>query len=530
MNRDKLYLRSNVVMEPLVSQWYAWLYLIAPSTAPLYVANQHLKIMQSFVEKPMLHVAALKNPQLIGGPFINHGVDKVPEIKRLLEVTAREQAALVELAAALKALDGLLSEHDRGMSLEELYPRVPEPLRGYVELCYDLRNQPSARLVEAMLYRSPYYREASQSLLLWRMNRDERSFIFSTPRLEDEASLLLRRPFRAPAVRELCELRARPAPFDHYKELLDAPADKEELVRSFLTDEPPPPPPRYEGDGVRVRYFGHACVLIESRGVSILTDPSVSYRYPTDLPRYTLDDLPARIDYVLITHAHADHLMLETLLAIRPRFGTVIVPRSNGSLEDPSLRLALRQIGFDNVVELDELEEIEIEGGAIVGLPFFGEHGDLNIRAKLAYLVRLQEKTIVAAADSNALEPMLYRRIRDVFGAVDTLFLGMECEGAPMSWAYGPLMMAPLARKMDQSRRLCGSDAQRAGEIVDLLGARQVFVYAMGQEPWLGHVMGLRYTEASPQIVQSNELVARCQASGVSAERPYCLQEIEFLP
>jgi hypothetical protein len=56
---------------------------------------------------------------------------------------------------------------------------------------------------------------------------------------------------------------------------------------------------------VRVRYFGHACVLVET---AVLTDPFVSYDYPAEVPRYTLADLPDQIDYALITHAHSDHL------------------------------------------------------------------------------------------------------------------------------------------------------------------------------------------------------------------------------
>lgn len=526
MSRDLYYLRSNVVMEPLFSQWYAWLYLISPATAPLYVVHQHLKIMQSFVAQPQLHVAAMKNPALIGGPYLNHGVERVADVQRLIEATTREQATLIEFAAALRALDAMLAEHPRGMSLEELYPRVPEMLRGLVELSYDLHNQPTMRLIEPMLYRSPIYREEAQSLLCWRMDQDERAFIFSTPRLEEPGSLHLRVPFRHPVVTELVELRRRPAPFGHFKELFGASTDQEPTLRSFLSEEPPRPSARYAGEGARIRYMGHACVLIESAGTSILADPVLSYRYPSETPRYTLDDLPDRIDYALITHAHADHLMLETLLALRPRLGTIVVPRSGGSLQDPSLRRALTQIGFTNVVELDELDTIEVAGGSIVGLPFLGEHGDLDIRSKLAYLVRLAGKAVVLAADSNALEPQLYARLRDLVGAVDALFIGMECEGAPMSWIYSPLLTTQLTRKMDQSRRLCGSDSRRAAEIIRLLDPRQVLVYAMGQEPWLGHVMGLKYTESSPQIVESNKLLEHCRVAGVAAQRPYCMAEI----
>jgi hypothetical protein len=51
----------------------------------MYVSNLHLKIMQSFVASPQLHVSALKNPANSGGPFINYGTDRAKEIKALLE-------------------------------------------------------------------------------------------------------------------------------------------------------------------------------------------------------------------------------------------------------------------------------------------------------------------------------------------------------------------------------------------------------------------------------------------------------------
>src|SRR4026208_1226935 len=96
-----VYLRPNVLIEPLYNQWYAWPNLISPATAAMYVANQHMKIMQSFVSAPQVHVSALKNPAMLGGPFINYGAQKVPEIKQLLERTIKEQAEMIEFAAAV---------------------------------------------------------------------------------------------------------------------------------------------------------------------------------------------------------------------------------------------------------------------------------------------------------------------------------------------------------------------------------------------------------------------------------------------
>src|SRR5207248_3584648 len=108
--------------------------------------------------------------------------------------------------------------------------------------------------------RSEHYDEQAQSLLLWRIDRDERPFIGSTPRLGGPRDLHLQRPFRDAVVDELSRLRREPAPVGRVLELLEAAGspEREELARSFLTREPPPPAPRFEGEGLRVRYFGHA--------------------------------------------------------------------------------------------------------------------------------------------------------------------------------------------------------------------------------------------------------------------------------
>jgi hypothetical protein len=42
------------------------------------------------------------------------------------------------------------------MSFESSYERVPDLLRGYVELVYDLHSRPLLRLVESLLYRSDH--------------------------------------------------------------------------------------------------------------------------------------------------------------------------------------------------------------------------------------------------------------------------------------------------------------------------------------------------------------------------------------
>jgi L-ascorbate metabolism protein UlaG (beta-lactamase superfamily) len=522
-----VYLRQNVVAEPLVNQWYAWTYLISAASAAMYIANSHLKILRSFVATPQMHVAATKDPKMRGGPFINCDATEVPRVKALLEKTEREQAHMVEFAKAVQSLSGMLASEASGSSFDSIYARMPEPLRGYVELIYDLDNQPSIRFIEGLLYRSQYYDEAAQSISLSLIDQDERPFTLSNPNLGGATKLHARIPFNCPALDDLFRMKFKPQPYGRIKEALGVRDEADELFASFFTEESPSRPKPYCDDDVRLRYFGHACVLIESQGISVLTDPVLSYRYPTETFRYSYDDLPDVINYVVITHNHQDHCMFETLLQLRHRVKTVIVPKNNGGgLADPSLKFVLRQIGFKDVRELDEMETIEIEGGSITGLPFLGEHADLNVRTKIAPLVRLGGRSALFAADSKNIEPKLYEHIHRLVGDVNVLFIGMECDGGPLSWLYGPFLSRPLPRKLDQTRRLDGSDYSGAIEIVNRLNPEKVFVYAMGLEPWLTYVTSVQYTPESRPIVESNKLVEECRRRGMESEILYGWKEI----
>lgn len=527
MSNEPLFLRSNVVMEPLIDRWYAWSHLVSPATAAMNIVDRHLNIMGSYVKSPQVHAAAVKNPAMLGGPFIDYPRPRVQEIEELIDRTRSDRAQMIELAGAIRGLDDLLRNRATGYSMEPLYAQVPERLRGYVELVYDLNNQPSFRLVEPLLYDSEYYDPAAQSLMFSLIDADDRPFVLSTPRLTDDGDVDLPIPFDHPGIDVLFSARRQPRTFDELKEALELGDHHDDAFRAFLTPDPPRSYPAYLGSGMRWRYFGHACILLETRHVNILLDPVLSYTYESDVSRYTYDDLPDVIDYALITHNHQDHILFETILQLRHRIRHVVVPRNgSGGLQDPSLRLLLERIGFDNVIELDEMQRIDFEGGSITGLPFFGEHADLAIRTKLAYLCRLGQHSLMFAADSCNIDSRLYDRLHERVGDVDVLFLGMECDGAPLSWVYGPLLTQPLERQMDQDRRLAGSNYERGMEIVDRFGCRQVYVYAMGQEPWLNYVMSVKYSEESNPIVASNRLIEECRQHGVEAERLFGEKEI----
>ena len=96
---------------------------------------------------------------------------------------------------------------------------------------------------------------------------------------------------------------------------------------------PTVPPDRVDGLEMRVTWIGHATVLIQTQGLNILTDPmwsDVASPFPpfgpdrVRAPGVRFEDLP-RIDLVLVSHNHYDHLDLPTLRRLWQRDRPLIV-------------------------------------------------------------------------------------------------------------------------------------------------------------------------------------------------------------
>jgi len=522
------YLKPTIKAEPLIWQWYAWPYLISPLTAGCNIVERHLKIMQSYVQNPQIHAQAVKDPKLLGGPFIDLEGKKVHEVKELINQTKTDCAKLITLNNSFKELDRTLQTEAQGDSLEPLYNRIPVPLKGLIELVYDLNNHPSIRLIEPLIYKK-YYSDQHQKIALSNITSDFRKFVLSTPRIHQEDEVYLDIAFSDSKLDKLFKMKEEPQSLAKIQEMFKIPKSKQQLFQSFFTTTPPSIPEgrNYHGEGVRLRYFGHACVLVQTKSTSILFDPVISYPLQeNEVPRHTFADLPDHIDYVVITHNHQDHLMFETLLQIRHKIRNIVFPSNQGgALGDPSIKLILQHVGFTSLIELKEMEAINLEDGQIVALPFLGEHSDLNIQSKHSYCIHLKGKKFLFASDSNNLDPTLYEHIFDYIGSIEMLFLGMECDGAPLTWLYGPLLSSPLKRSHDRNRTLSGSNFEKAWNIVEKSKCKKAYVYAMGQEPWLNYVMSLKYSPDSLQIIESDKFVQNCGEKGIESERLFGRKE-----
>jgi L-ascorbate metabolism protein UlaG (beta-lactamase superfamily) len=534
MHGGSWYLKDDVYFEPLFNHWYAWPYLMQPATAARHTVHTHRRIMKSFVNNSQMHILANQQSDLAGSEYLNCNADQVAGIRDLIEELDVTCAPLVQLSAAIDELEELLRNHVSGESVEPLYGKVPQVLRGLVELFMDAEHHPSYRFIEPLLYLSEFHKPELQSLCFGLLSRvKERPFVFSTPRLRDDNHVQVPLDFNDDKVDQL--FRARELPLSR--------AEVEILIAQSQSKYPQPEGAQPEGGlaladlfteqapsrrhvpvraGVRVSYIGHAGFMIESPEVTIVIDPLIPSRGSDDADNLiSFSELPPTIDYICLTHSHQDHVNIETLLQLRYKTRKVIVPKNNGGgLFDPSIKLILKNLRFD-VIEAEDLDQFPIPGGKIVAIPFLGEHGDLNIRSKSAWYVEMHDRKFLFAADSRNLDNRLYEKLSVLFKDFDVLAVGMECVGAPYTWLYGALTTKMVGKNIKNSRRLNGSDFEKAFPMVQAFNPHRVFVYALGQEPHYKYVTGIQYHDDSKQIVESSKMIEACRELGIDAECMY---------
>jgi L-ascorbate metabolism protein UlaG (beta-lactamase superfamily) len=104
-----------------------------------------------------------------------------------------------------------------------------------------------------------------------------------------------------------------------------------------------------------ITYVGHATLLLRFQDVCILTDPNFDNKLGYFLPRVTppgmkLTELP-RIDAILLTHAHADHLSFRSLRAL-----PIDVP----ILAPPAIAHWLQRLGISSARPIQSGEAVEV--------------------------------------------------------------------------------------------------------------------------------------------------------------------------
>ncbi len=503
-------LADDVFVAPRIAGWPAWWGNVAPLPAAFIVPHQQIRLMRSYLRDPALHLRAA-SMNATGTAYLRIPADRAAEVAEVAELAEREYAGSIALAADAAAFAMMLTTEARGQSLAPFYAMLPASLRGFTELVYDYHGRASVRLDEGVLYHSAHYKPALQQLSFHRLAHDtDRDFFLSGLGLPgDDVTWTV--PFDDARVQGLFSLDVAPRPLSWIRERLGS-AWREELGAFFVEAGPvaAAPPP---ATGLRIRYVGHACVLVEHAGRSLIVDPFVSSRPSAKgaAPRTTFADLPARIDVAAITHAHPDHFDIETLLRLLPRIGELVVPRNHGLLAgDISLAMLARRLGYRNVREVGSLEGVPFGDGELLALPFLGEHGDVAHGNKAAWLVRGAGHQILFAADSAAHDLELYRRLRTSLGVIDTVFMNTEATGSPLSWTYEALFPRMRDRRIEADRRCRGSNAEEGAALAQAVGATRVFNYALGLEPWVSRILG----RSSGPSDESNLLLEKVKEQG----------------
>ncbi len=147
----------------------------------------------------------------------------------------------------------------------------------------------------------------------------------------------------------------------------------------WIEDPPQPSPPAGVGKGgLRVTFVNQATILIQMDGLNMLTDPIWSTRASpfrwvgpkrVRSPGVRMEDLP-KIDLVLISHDHYDHLDLPTLKMLEQRDHPLI-------LTGLGVGKHLSRATFERVREMDWWEEYSCgsQGETITFVPALHQSG-----------------------------------------------------------------------------------------------------------------------------------------------------------
>jgi L-ascorbate metabolism protein UlaG (beta-lactamase superfamily) len=196
---------------------------------------------------------------------------------------------------------------------------------------------------------------------------------------------------------------------------------------------------------VAITFVNHVTFLIQTGGATLLTDPVWSERASpfrrmgpkrVRRPGVAFDDLP-KIDLVLLSHNHYDHLDVATLRRLRQRFSPSVLAAAGDAR-------ILGPIGFADLRELDWWDALAFAGGlkiTFVPAQHFSARRLLDRQRSLwgGYMVETQGRRIYFAGDSGYSRHFI--DIKERLGSPDIALLGIGAYEP--RWFMQPMHMNP---------------------------------------------------------------------------------------
>jgi L-ascorbate metabolism protein UlaG (beta-lactamase superfamily) len=167
------------------------------------------------------------------------------------------------------------------------------------------------------------------------------------------------------------------------------------------------PPARVDGGAMRATWVGHATVLVQTNGLNILTDPmwsEVAGPFGLAGPRRTappgidFDRLP-KIDLVVVSHNHYDHLDLPTLKKLAARDKPLIVTSLGNDAILRSAGIAARGLDWGDRVTLRPGVDVIVNRNHHWGSRWFT---DRNRALWSSFVVTLPGGNLFFAGDTGA--------------------------------------------------------------------------------------------------------------------------------
>jgi L-ascorbate metabolism protein UlaG (beta-lactamase superfamily) len=166
----------------------------------------------------------------------------------------------------------------------------------------------------------------------------------------------------------------------------------------------------------RLTWVGHATVLVELGEAAVLTDPVLRRRVAHLRRRTPAPRAPPRLDAVLISHLHRDHLDLPSLKLLDPSV-PVVVPRGGASV--------LRRSGRE-LIELSAGEALDVAGLRVRAVPAVhdGRRSPLSRPAEAVGYVVEKRRRVYFAGDTARFDEMAE-------------LVGLDAALLPI-WGWGP--------------------------------------------------------------------------------------------